>query len=341
LIIQLTIFQPTTLGNIYAQLELRFELLRAITPIYTKYTYTPGPRFRIFKSDSSPAAAAIRKCEEKAKTLYHIDVTAAAQQCFVPRNDIVKKLNDWNESQVIVLKTAGVLHVYRILAKLPSTNAEINSLAKDVFAQLQEREQKDLKRTDEMLGLITGSACFSRSLAAHFGDTLPGEKRDCGHCTWCLTNRPVPLAKPPPKPFNMVPFNRILSEVAVRDDARFLAKIAFGISSPRIATMKLGGTNPLFGSMDDHPFEVRKADLLGALYLTSNTGYTLPLLYRMLACRARYPTNAFIGAVVVSGSKKGSSKEAAAKEDSLEEKSLGLKYCTAHWQPKYNSSSST
>jgi hypothetical protein len=185
-------------------------------------------------------------------------VTEAAKRCFVPRNDIVKKLNDWNDSQVIVLKTAGVLHVYRVLAKLPQTIAEIDTLAKEVFAQLQEREKKDLNRTDEMIGLITGSACFSRSLAEHFGDVIEGGKRDCGHCTWCLTNRPILLAKPPPKPFNMVSFNKILADVDVRDDARFLAKIAFGISSPRITSLKLGGSNPLFGSMDDTPFEVGK-----------------------------------------------------------------------------------
>lgn len=225
--------------------------------MYTKYSYTAGPRFGMsFKTDSSPAAAAIRQYEEKATKLSHIDVTEAAKRSFVPRNDIVKKLNDWNDSQVITLKTAGVLHVYRVLAELPQTNAEIDSLAEEVFAQLEKREQKDLKRTDEMVGLITGSNCFSRTLAEHFGDTIAGGRRDCGHCTWCLTNRPVLLAKPPPKPFDMSRFNKILSKVPYRDDARFLAKIAFGISSPKITSAKLGGTNSLFGSMDDHPFDV-------------------------------------------------------------------------------------
>lgn len=210
----------------------------------------------MFHADTSPAAAAIRQCEEKATKLVHVDATETAKRTFVPRVDIVKKLNDWNDMQVITLKTAGVLHVYRVLSELPQTNAEIDALAKEVFAQLEEREQKDLKRTDEMLGLITGSACFSRCLAEHFGDTIVGCKKDCGHCTWCLTNRPIPLAKPPPKPFDMFAFNRILEEVPNREDARFLAKIAFGISSPKITAARLGGQNPLFGSMDDHPFEV-------------------------------------------------------------------------------------
>lgn len=210
----------------------------------------------MFHADASPAAVAIRQCEERATKLTHLDVMETAKRAFVPRVDIVKKLNDWNDMEVITLKAAGVLHVYRVLSELPQTNAEIDTLAKEVFAQLEEREKKDLKRTDQMLSLITGSACFSRSLAEHFGDTITGGKKDCGHCTWCLTNRPVPLVKPPPKPFDIVPFNKILEVVPDRDDARFLAKIAFGISSPKITAAKLGGQNPLFGSMDDHPFEV-------------------------------------------------------------------------------------
>lgn len=217
----------------------------------------------MFHADTSPAAAAIRQCEERATKLTHLDAMETAKRTFVPRVDIVKKLNDWNDMEVITLKAAGVLHVYRVLSELPQTNAEIDVLAKEVFAQLEEREKKDLKRTDEMLGLITGSACFSRSLAEHFGDTITGGKKDCGHCTWCLTNRPIPLAKPPPKSFDMVPFNKILEVVPDRDDARFLAKIAFGISSPKITAAKLGGQNPLFGSMDDHPFKVSVLMMFG------------------------------------------------------------------------------
>jgi len=235
----LIISKSTTLGNIYAQLELRFGLLRAITPIYTKYTYSPGPQFaRDFKSDLSPAAEAIRTCEERAKSLYHIDVTAAAQKCSIPRNEIIKKLNEWNDSQVIVLKTAGVLHLYRVLVDLPSTDAKIDSLVKDVYAQLQDREKRDLSRTDEMLGLITGNACFSQSLAEHFGDGLPGGRKVCGQCTWCISNRPVILRKPPPKPFNMGVFDEFLKRVIVRDDARFLAKVAL-IPFPPFAEMRV------------------------------------------------------------------------------------------------------
>ena len=105
-----------------------------------------------------------------------------------------------------------------------------------------------------MLKLITGRACFSHALAQHFGDDLPTGKKDCGHCTWCLTHQPVVQKIPPKGPFNNARFKAILNTVADRDDPRLLAKIAFGIASPRITKLKLG-RSPLFGSMDDHDFE--------------------------------------------------------------------------------------
>lgn len=118
-------------------------------------------------------------------------------------------------------------------------SVEIEAIASSIHAVMQTREQESLKRTDEMLALITGSSCFSAGLAAHFGDSLPDDKNGCGACTWCTTKKPVKAEPPPPVPFNRVSFNRILEVVKERDDARLLAKIAFGISSPRITQLKV------------------------------------------------------------------------------------------------------
>lgn len=249
--------RPTTLSNVYAQLELRFELLRAVTPIYTKYSFTPsGAYFSTLSSDKSGAAAAIKSFSTQAKTLHHIDVQAASVSKGINRADIVRKLNEWNDAQIIELRTAGVLNVYRVLKELPSTQAEIDVLVKEVYSQMEDREQQALDRTEEMLNLITGKACFSKSLAQHFGDDIPDGSAECGHCTWCQTHRPVVLQSLPPVPFNQDAFNAILSAVPGRDDARLLAKIAFGITSPRVTSLKLS-RDPLFGSMADHDFTVR------------------------------------------------------------------------------------
>jgi hypothetical protein len=48
----------------------------------------------------------------------------------------------------------------------------------------------------------------------------------------------------------------VLDAVPDRDDARYLARIAFGISSPRVTRAKLG-KDPVFGSMEEYDFGVR------------------------------------------------------------------------------------
>lgn len=113
--------KQTVLNNIFAQLELRFGLLRATTPKYTSYSYTD---LKTFARDTSPAATAVRAHSKKAKTLTHIDVDAAARATGVFRGDIVTKLNDLNDNRIIELRTGGVVNVFRIMKPLPTTPTE-------------------------------------------------------------------------------------------------------------------------------------------------------------------------------------------------------------------------
>lgn len=245
----------TTLRNIYAQLELTHNLFRATTPIYTKYTYLPGPNFSALTSDQSPAGIAIKAIGKKAAKWYHMDVNVAASRYGLERNAVVRKLNDLDSAQVIELKGTQVENVYKILNTLPKTPAQIEKLATELHATMQTREEEALRRTDEMLNLITAKSCFSRALAQHFGDDLSDGKQECGHCTWCMTHEAVVQEAPPKVHFNQAAFNEILDTVPDRDDPRLLARIAFGISSPRVTLLKLG-RHKIFGSMEDHEFMV-------------------------------------------------------------------------------------
>ena len=113
--------KQTVLNKIFAQLELRFELLRATTPKYTSYSYTA---LKNFAWDESPAAEAVRTYAKKVAKLTHIDVDAAARASGVFRGDIVTKLNELNDSRFIELRTGGVVSIFRIMKSLPSTAAE-------------------------------------------------------------------------------------------------------------------------------------------------------------------------------------------------------------------------
>lgn len=84
-------------------------------------------------------------------------------------------------------------------------------------------------------------------------------KQGCGHCNFCLTNAKVEFLQGKDLErkgrIDEGRIKKILAATKVRDDARFLARVAFGISSPRVTVEKLGKLD-VFGSMDDCDFEV-------------------------------------------------------------------------------------
>ena len=202
---------------------------------------------------------AIKATSKQAKKWTSVDVDQAAQRQQLDRVDIIRKLQNWSELGVMELKTSGVINIYRVLQKLPSTPSEVEHLVDALYKELQARETQELDRMGEVIDLLTGSSCFAGSLAQHFGDNLPDQKTECGHCTWCETHQPVRLITAPPVPWDKERFSKVLKAVDARDDARFLARVAFGISSPRVTSMKLS-SDPVFGSMTDHEFTVSVKD---------------------------------------------------------------------------------
>lgn len=126
--------RSTTLKNVYAQLEVTHGLIRATTPIYTKYNFKDcGSYLLRIACDNSPAGIAVRGYAKRVKSLYGIDVDAAASRYRIDRADIVRKLNDLNESGVLELKLAGVQNVYKITKALPMTATEIEKLVYSIY----------------------------------------------------------------------------------------------------------------------------------------------------------------------------------------------------------------
>ncbi|KAI6838131.1 ATP-dependent DNA helicase [Hortaea werneckii] len=241
----------TVLKNIYAQLELRFKLLREITPKYTSYEFRSLGRSPF---DGTPASKAIAGAAYREEKWTHIDVEKAAAGR-VPRNEIINKLRQWQDSGKIKLQHSSVVNVYRLMRPLPTTKEEKDQIINDVYADLESREGQDLDRIDDVVSLLTGTKCFARALAEHFGDSLPEGKAECGECTWCETHIPRHMNKPAPRRFNVGLFDQVLRIIPDRDDPRYLARVAFGIGSPRVTAARLG-RHPVFGSMEDHDFGV-------------------------------------------------------------------------------------
>jgi hypothetical protein len=174
----------------------------------------------------------------------------------VGRHELVNKLNDWDQDNVIDLRVSGVQHVYKIEKQLPATAHERQVVADQLFAQMHKREQQDLQRTKDVINLVTARSCISRGLAKYFGDDTTGLALECGHCSWCNTHSPITLAERQVIKEDTGAVGRILSAVPERDDPRFLARIAFGIKSPRITALKYSN-QAIFGSLKEHDFPVR------------------------------------------------------------------------------------
>lgn len=249
----------TPLTVIYASLELRFGLIRAVTPEYSKYQFeAKGKYYAIIKEDFSPEAKAILKCAKKAVKWHNIDVSETARSHHLQRAEIIKKLNKLEERNAIILKASGVENRYKVLRPLPQTEEEINKLVVELHEDLAAREEDAMKRVQQVSDLITGTTCYALALAQHFGMGLPDGKDKCGHCTICTTGKQVVL--PPRSPKELTKEARegiqaILKATDVRDDPRFLARVAFGIKSPRVGQLQLD-RKKVFASLADQDFKV-------------------------------------------------------------------------------------
>ena len=116
-----------------------------------------------------------------------------------------------------------------------------------------------MERVQQVINFVTTNGCLARGLATHFSDQDTIPKSGCGTCSFCITRKRVeylPSAAQQRKGrIDESKITAILSATKVRDDARFLARTAFGFSSPRITAEKLN-KHPVFGSMTDCNFEV-------------------------------------------------------------------------------------
>ena len=122
---------------------------------------------------------------------------------------------------------------------------------------MHKREQQDLQRTKDVIALVTARSCISRGLAKYFGDNSEGLPSECGHCSWCETHTPVVVSPREIVSEERAAIGRVLDAVPERDDPRFLARIAFGIKSPRITALKYANQT-FFGSLQQHDFPVSR-----------------------------------------------------------------------------------
>ncbi|KAI4195517.1 MAG: hypothetical protein LQ350_007150 [Teloschistes chrysophthalmus] len=246
------------LGLFSAQLELRWELFRATTPKYAKYQYTKTPDFEANTSDGSQVTKVLRQVSKSAKKWTHIDVDLAANHVRCDRTLVVSKLQEWHNNGAIELQPSGVVNRFRVLKEFPQGKMKKEHLASALHEYFETSEKDSMARIYNVVDSITARACLSRGLARYFGDEKTMPTAGCGHCSFCITRKPVSFDREQNRSrlgrIDEKKFKAILAATMVRDDPRFLARIAFGMSSPRVTKEKLG-KHEVFGSMDGCDFE--------------------------------------------------------------------------------------
>lgn len=278
--------RQSPLSVIYATLELHHNLIRAITPEYSQYSFEiTGAYYMFMKNMASkdrPEAKAILDNSEKKTKYTYVDVNAIVRKTGYLRANIIQILDHLDRDNIIKLTAKGVVPKFRLLKEPPSTPAQIDDLARTMYADLEQKERDALARSREVVDLITGPACFALSLARHFGMGLPGGKEECGHCSFCVSGGKR-VSRPPAvkKPLDREGIRNVLAECPVRDDPRFLARVAFGIMSPRVRELKMHQSSA-WESMQDQDFDV---SAFGNVLCLSNVVTTEMLTSYCWCCR--------------------------------------------------------
>ncbi|KZV77469.1 ATP-dependent DNA helicase [Peniophora sp. CONT] len=248
--------RPNVLNLCYAQLELDFGYIRATTPYYSIYEiHDPsGSGIAYINKASSAAAKAIRTYWRSTSKGYTIDVVAAAKAANIDRSDLAKQIGTWEMEGRIRTKASQVRARYNVLGELPKTPEEVQNVVDLLYEGMVKRENEAVAKLRGVIKFATTDDCLAQSLASYFGDEDAVPEGMCGRCTFCKTGQGVefdPAAEAKPDPAKL---QAILGLIPDRDDPRLLARMAFGITSPRLTANKWSMSHPLFGSMVDADF---------------------------------------------------------------------------------------
>ncbi|KAI0655184.1 ATP-dependent DNA helicase [Cubamyces menziesii] len=248
--------RSNVLNLCYAQLELDYGYIRAVTPFFSIYDISAktATGFQQVMADSSPAAVAIRRFWKPIGARYQVDMVMTAEHSKIDRTELARTVNGWELEGYIFSKVSQIRARYLVMKPLPKGLKDINALATQIYHRMVAREEEAVEKIREVMKFATTDDCYAQSLAAYFGDddVVPGGM--CEQCTFCLTGSGVdfqPVAQAIPDP---VRIRQILDACPERDDPRLLARMAFGIASPRLTAGKWSSSHPLFGSMVDTDF---------------------------------------------------------------------------------------
>lgn len=168
----------------------------------------------------------------------------------VSREKIVAALQELELAGDAELAVSGARQAFR----MKGDPGDLKALAKRYAKIFADRENADLARLSQVMGLASHKDCLTAFIAAYFGEKM---SEACGHCDRC---RGVPAVKIR-RSSTRVPDDREWAELrAVVDEKhaalgtpRQLARFLCGMSSPASTRARLG-RHDSFGMLADLPF---------------------------------------------------------------------------------------
>ena len=225
-------------GNIPA--EVRFQTQKSSQEILSG-----------FDPDRSQFLAQIFSHVKKGRTWLNLDMFVAAEAMNAEPQRVLRALNYLDEQGMIHLETKRFRKTYRMLQR----PASLDPVFRECMERFGQREQADIQRLQQVLGLAEHRTCRVIALLKYFGETLDSET--CGHCDRCL-GRPV-LALPvlEQMALSATQCEQITKLAHENHPAlahpRQMARFLCGLNSPATTRDRLT-KHEAFGSLEQIPF---------------------------------------------------------------------------------------
>jgi ATP-dependent DNA helicase RecQ len=189
------------------------------------------------------------------------DPTVIAGELVVSRGKVVAAIAELEAAGDAALMLSHVRQGFRV-KKDPGDLKDLSANLAETFIR---REQADLVRIRQVLGLASCKGCLTNYLTIHFGEKLA---EPCGHCDRCRGLPPTVIRRTKPRRVTDDEWRRIRAVVneghAALGSPRQLARFLCGMSSPAATRARLG-RHDAFGLLGDLPFSevLAIADVVG------------------------------------------------------------------------------
>ncbi len=247
--------RPLVLRTALTYLELG-GVIRQGTPFYAGYEMRPlqskEAAIAAFKGEPAQLVADLFKNAKAGRLWYALNPDLAAVALGQDRKRIVKALQVLEERGLIELKTADARQTYTLL----QPDADPDALAAELAKKFAKREAQEIARLRHVLELITNDGCQTNALIGYFGEV---KTEPCGHCTYCVTKKPLVLPpahdlKLPPPGFDAEAFEELCAEhLEALGEPRQAARFLCGLISPALTRARLS-RHAQFGSLEAYRF---------------------------------------------------------------------------------------